>query len=233
MTVRDVKVVGLRRRIAAKMALSKRSIPHYSIVEEVDVSALEDLRAELNAAPRPDRPRLTILPFLMRAMVKGVARHPEVNALYDDEAEVIHQHGGLHIGIATQTDSGLMVPVVKHVEARDIWDCAAELARLSEAARNGQAAREELTGSTITITSLGPLGAIATTPVINHPEVAIVGVNKIAVRPVWDGSQFQPRKVMNLSCSFDHRIVDGLNAAQFIHTLKGLLEKPAMIFVEG
>lgn len=232
-SVREVKVTGLRRRIAAKMALSKSRIPHYSIVEEVDVSALEDLRAGLNAGKRADRPRLTLLPFLMRAMVKAVAQHPEVNALYDDEAEVVHQHGGLHIGIATQTDAGLMVPVVKHAEARDIWDCAAEIARLSEAARNGQASRDELTGSTITITSLGPLGAIVTTPVINHPEVAIVGVNKIAVRPVWDGATFQPRKMMNLSCSFDHRVVDGWNAAQFVHTLQGLLETPALIFVEG
>lgn len=232
-SVREVRVTGLRRRIAAKMALSKSRIPHYSIVEEVDVSALEDLRAGLNAGKRADRPRLTLLPFLMRALVKAVAQHPEVNALYDDEAEVVHQHGGLHIGIATQTDAGLMVPVVKHAEARDIWDCAAEIARLSEAARNGQASRDELTGSTITITSLGPLGAIATTPVINHPEVAIVGVNKIAVRPVWDGAAFQPRKMMNLSCSFDHRVVDGWNAAQFVHTLQGLLETPALIFVEG
>lgn len=232
-TVREVKVVGLRRRIASKMALSKRSIPHYSIVEEVDVTALEDLRAALNVDKQPARQRLTILPFLMRALVKAVARHGEVNAIYDDEAEVVYQHGGLHIGIATQTESGLMVPVIKHAEARDIWDCASQLARLSEAARNGQATRDELTGSTITITSLGPLGAIATTPVINHPEVAIVGVNKIAVRPMWDGGQFQPRKMMNLSCSFDHRIVDGFIAAQFVHTLKGLLENPAMIFVEG
>ena len=231
-SVRDIKVVGLRRRIAAKMALSKRSIPHYSIVEEVDVTSLEELRTAMNGTKRPDRPRLTILPFLMRAMVKGAAQHPEVNALYDEESETIHQHGGLHIGIATQTDAGLMVPVIHHAEARDIWDCAAELARVSEAARNGQANRDELTGSTITITSLGPLGTIATTPVINHPEVAIVGVNKIAVRPMWDGAAFQPRKMMNLSCSFDHRVVDGWNAAQFVHTLKGLLETPAMIFVE-
>ena len=231
-SVRDIKVVGLRRRIAAKMALSKRSIPHYSIVEEVDVTSLEELRTAMNGTKRPDRPRLTILPFLMRAMVKGAAQHPEVNALYDEESETIHQHGGLHIGIATQTDAGLMVPVIHHAEARDIWDCAAELARVSEAARNGQANRDELTGSTITITSLGPLGTIATTPVNNHPEVAIVGVNKIAVRPMWDGAAFQPRKMMNLSCSFDHRVVDGWNAAQFVHTLKGLLETPAMIFVE-
>jgi 2-oxoisovalerate dehydrogenase E2 component (dihydrolipoyl transacylase) len=232
-SVREIKVVGLRRRIAAKMALSKRSIPHYSIVEEVDVSALEELRTAMNGTKREDRPRLTILPFLMRAMARAIVQHPEVNALYDEEAETIHQHGGLHIGIATQTDAGLMVPVIHHAEARDIWDCAAELARVSEAARNGQASREELTGSTITITSLGPLGAIATTPVINHPEVAIVGVNKIAVRPMWDGAAFQPRKMMNLSCSFDHRVVDGWNAAQFVHTLKGLLETPALIFVEG
>ena len=231
--VEEIKVVGLRRRIAEKMALSKRRIPHYSIVEEVDVSALEDLRAGLNAAKRSDRPRLTLLPFLMQAMVKAVASHPEINALYDDEAEVIHRHGGLHIGVATQTDAGLMVPVVRHAEARDIWDCAAEIARLADAARTGQASRDELTGSTITITSLGPLGAIATTPVINRPEVAIVGVNKIAVRPIWDGAAFQPRRMMNLSCSFDHRVVDGWHAAQFVQALKTLLETPAMLFVEA
>ena len=231
-SVHEVRMTGLRRRIAQKMSLSKSRIPHYAIVEEVDVTALEDLRSELNAGAAAGRPRLTVLPFLMKAMARAVQRHPEINAVYDEEAETIRQYGGVHVGVATQTDSGLMVPVVRHVEALSVWDCAAEVARLAEAARTGQARSDELSGSTITLTSLGPLGAIATTPVINHPEVAIVGVNKIAIRPHWDGHQFVPRKMMNLSCSFDHRVVDGYNAAEFVRDLKTLLESPAMIFVE-
>jgi 2-oxoisovalerate dehydrogenase E2 component (dihydrolipoyl transacylase) len=230
--VEDVKVVGLRRRIAEKMALAKARIPHITYVEEVDVGALEDLRAALNKAKRPEQPKLTLLPLLMRAMVKAIAEQPAINALYDDEAGVIHRHGGVHIGIATQTASGLVVPVVRHAEARDVWACAAELGRLAEAARAGTATREELSGSTITISSLGAMGGIATTPVINHPEVAVVGVNKIAVRPVWDGTQFMPRRMMNLSSSFDHRVIDGWDAAVFIQRVKTLLETPAMIFVE-
>jgi 2-oxoisovalerate dehydrogenase E2 component (dihydrolipoyl transacylase) len=169
----------------------------------------------------------------MRAMVKALAEQPALNAIYDDEAGVIHRHGGVHIGIATQTANGLMVPVVRHAEALDLWGGAAELARVAEAARTGMAAREELTGSTITITSLGSMGGIVTTPIINHPEVAIVGVNKIVVRPVWDGTAFVPRKMMNLSSSFDHRIVDGWDAAVFVQRIKSLLETPAMIFIEG
>lgn len=230
--VTDVKVVGLRRRIAEKMALSKARIPHITIVEEVDVSALEDLRAALNRKPTAERPKLTLLPFLMRAMVKALAEQPGLNALYDDEAGIVHQHAGIHIGIATQAPSGLMVPVVRHAEARDLWGCAVELSRLAERARDGSASRDELTGSTITITSLGALGGIATTPVINHPEVAIVGVNKMVVRPVWDGTSFVPRKMMNLSSSFDHRVVDGWDAAVFVQRLKELLETPATLFVD-
>lgn len=230
--VTDVKVVGLRRRIAEKMALSKARIPHITIVEEVDVSALEDLRAALNRKPTAERPKLTLLPFLMRAMVKALAEQPGLNALYDDEAGIVHQHAGIHIGIATQAPSGLMVPVVRHAEARDLWGCASELSRLAERARDGSASRDELTGSTITITSLGALGGIATTPVINHPEVAIVGVNKMVVRPVWDGTSFVPRKMMNLSSSFDHRVVDGWDAAVFVQRLKELLETPATLFVD-
>lgn len=230
--VTDVKVVGLRRRIAEKMALSKSRIPHITIVEEVDVSALEDLRAALNKKPTAERPKLTLLPFLMRAMVRALAEQPNLNALYDDEAGIVHQHAGIHIGIATQTPSGLIVPVVKHAEARDLWGCAIELSRLAERARDGSASRDELTGSTITITSLGALGGIATTPVINHPEVAIVGVNKMVVRPVWDGTNFVPRKMMNLSSSFDHRVVDGWDAAVFVQRLKELLETPATLFVD-
>jgi 2-oxoisovalerate dehydrogenase E2 component (dihydrolipoyl transacylase) len=231
--IETVKVVGLRRRIAEKMALAKSRIPHITYVEEVDVGALEDLRAALNRSKRADQPKLTLLPFLMRAMVKAIAEQPAMNALFDDDAGVVHRHGGVHIGVATQTPGGLLVPVVRHAEALDLWGCAAELNRLAEAARNGSATREELSGSTITITSLGAMGGIATTPVINYPEVAIVGVNKIMIRPVWDGSTFVPRKMMNLSSSFDHRVIDGWDAAVFVQRIKSLLETPAMIFVEA
>ncbi|MEY8800121.1 dihydrolipoamide acetyltransferase family protein [Leisingera sp. XS_AS12] len=231
--VEEIRVIGMRRKIAEKMALSKRQIPHITIVEEVEMGALEDLRAALNKKHAGDRPKLTLLPFLMRAIVEAVREQPGLNARFDDEAGVIHRHGGVHIGIATQTPQGLNVPVVHHAEAGSLWDNAGELARLAEAAREGSIKREELTGGTITITSLGALGAIATTPIINHPEVAIVGVNKMQIRPVWDGQQFQPRKMMNLSCSFDHRVVDGWDAAVFVQKLKTLLESPAMLFVEG
>jgi len=235
-SVEDIKVVGLRRKIAEKMALAKSRIPHITYVEEVDVTALEELRAALNKDKRggkgAERPKLTLLPFLMRAMVKAIAEQPQLNALFDDEAGIVHQHGGVHIGIAAQTPSGLVVPVVRHAEARDLWDCAAEVNRLAEAAKSGTATREELSGSTITITSLGAMGGVATTPVINHPEVAIIGVNKMMVRPVWDGSQFIPRKMMNLSSSFDHRVIDGWDAAVFIQRIKALLETPALIFVD-
>jgi 2-oxoisovalerate dehydrogenase E2 component (dihydrolipoyl transacylase) len=229
--VEAVKVIGLRRRIAQKMAESKRRAAHFAYVEEVDVTALEELRASLNAGPK-ERPKLTVLPFLMQAIVRAVADFPQMNALYDDEAEIVHRHGGVHIGIATQTAAGLMVPVVRHAEARDLWDCAAEVQRLAEAARAGRATRDELTGSTITITSLGALGGIVTTPVLNRPEVAIVGVNRQVVRPVWLGGQFVPRTMMNLSSSFDHRVVDGYDAAQFIQRIKLLIETPAAIFIE-
>jgi len=229
----EIKVTGLRRRIAEKMRLASARIPHITYVEEVDVTDLEDLRATMNAGRKAEQQKLTILPFLMRALVRTLGEQPGVNATFDDDAGVITRHSAVHIGIATQTPAGLTVPVVRHAEARTIWDSAAELTRLAEAARNGTAAREELTGSTITITSLGALGGIVTTPIINHPEVAIVGVNKIAMRPVWDGVQFVPRKIMNLSSSFDHRIVDGFDAAVFVQRLKALLETPALIFIEG
>jgi 2-oxoisovalerate dehydrogenase E2 component (dihydrolipoyl transacylase) len=235
-TVQEVKVVGLRRRIAQKMALAKSRIPHITYVEEVDMTALEDLRARLNGQPAggqaKDRPKLTILPFLMRAMVKAIGEQPGINAHFDDEAGVIRQFGAVHIGVAAQTPAGLVVPVVRHAEARDIFDCAREVTRLSDAAKNGTAQSEELSGSTITISSLGAMGGIVSTPVINHPEVAIVGVNKLAVRPHWDGTQFVPRKMMNLSSSFDHRVIDGWDAAVFVQRLKTLLETPALIFVE-
>ena len=229
--VEDIKVVGLRRRIAEKMALAKSRIPHITYIEEVDVTALEELRAKLNG--RAGRPRLTILPFLMRAMVRAIDEQPALNSTFDDEAGIIHRHAAIHIGIAAQTPSGLVVPVLRHAEARDLFDCAAEAQRLAEAARNGTASRDELTGSTITITSLGAMGGVATTPVINHPEVAIIGVNKIMMRPVWDGAQFVPRRMMNLSSSFDHRVIDGWDAATFVQRIKELLETPALIFVDG
>jgi 2-oxoisovalerate dehydrogenase E2 component (dihydrolipoyl transacylase) len=232
-SIEEIKVVGLRRRISERMAEAHRHIVPITYVEEVDVTVLEELRAALNAQKRAERPRLTLLPFLMRAMVLAIREQPLVNSHYEADAGLIRRFGGVHVGIATQTDGGLMVPVIRHAEARDIWDCAAEMGRLSEAARNGTATREELGGSTITITSLGALGGIATTPVINFPEVAIVGVNRMATRPLWDGTAFVPRKVMNLSSSFDHRVVDGWNAAVFVQRIRTLLETPALIFVEG
>jgi 2-oxoisovalerate dehydrogenase E2 component (dihydrolipoyl transacylase) len=231
--VQDVRVIGLRRRIAERMTLAHTRIPHITYVEEVDVTALEALRATLNARKRVEQLRLTLLPFLMRAIVRAVAEQPELNALYDDEAGAVHVHAGVHIGIATQTSSGLMVPVVRHAEALDLWGSAMALTRLAEAARGGTAAREELSGSTITITSLGAMGGLVSTPIINRPEVAIVGVNKIATRPVWDGAAFVPRKMMNLSSSFDHRVIDGWDAARFVQRIRALLETPALIFIEG
>ena len=231
-TITEIKLVGLRRTIAHRMQEAKRRIPHFSIIEEVDVTDLESLRADINASGKPDRPKLTLLPFVMRALVLAVRAHPELNARFDDEVETIRRFGGVHIGIATHTPGGLMVPVVRHAEARNIWDCAREVTRLSQAARAGSTGREDLQGSTITITSLGPLGGLATTPIINAPEVAIVGINKISVRPVWGGNSFEPRRMMNLSCSFDHRIIDGFVAAEFVQKMRKLLETPAMIFLD-
>ena len=230
--VEEVKVIGLRRRIADKMQESKRRIPHFGYVEEVDVTELEALRQHLNAEHGKVRPRLTVLPFLMRAVVKAAARFPQINARYDDEAEVVQRHAAVHIGIATQTPSGLMVPVVRNAEARDLWDSAAEVSRLAAAARDGSAARDELSGSTITITSLGPLGGVSHFPVINHPEVAILGPNKIIERPVVRHGQIVVRRMMNLSSAFDHRVVDGYDAAEFIQYIKNLLEQPATLFLD-
>ena len=232
-SIHEIKVIGLRRKIAERMAEAKRHIPHITIVEEVDVTQLEELRTGLNNEKKEGRPRLTLLPFVIRSIVKAVKEQPGLNAHFDDEADIIRQFGGVHVGIATQTPNGLIVPVVRHAESMSVFGAATELSRVTDAARNGTAKRDELTGSTITITSLGPLGAIATTPIINRPEVAIVGINKITMRPMWDGTQFVPRKMMNLSCSFDHRVIDGWDAAVFVQKLKGLLETPAMIFVEG
>lgn len=233
LTVKDIKVVGLRRMIAEKMSTSRSRIPHITYVEDVDVTKLEDLRETMNAARKDGQPKLTMLPFLIRAMVIAIRDEPVVNARYDDDNGVVHQYGAVHAGIAVQTPTGLVVANLRHAEARGIWDCGTELVRLAEAGRKGQLTREELTGSTITITSLGPMGGISHTPIINHPEVAIVGVNKMQIRPVWDGSGFVPRKVMNLSSSFDHRIVDGWNAATFVQRIKTLMEEPALLFTEG
>jgi 2-oxoisovalerate dehydrogenase E2 component (dihydrolipoyl transacylase) len=230
--VEEVKVIGLRRKIAEKMQESKRRIPHFAYVEEVDVTELEELRVHLNGARRDDQPRLTFLPFLIRALVQVLPAYPQINARFDDETGVVHRHHAVHVGIATQTANGLVVPVLRHAEARDLWDCAAEIARLAAAARDGHAGADELRGSTITVTSLGPLGGIATTPVINHPEVAILGPNKIVERPVVRHGQIAVRKVMNLSSSFDHRVVDGYDAAEFIQKIKALLEHPALLFME-
>jgi 2-oxoisovalerate dehydrogenase E2 component (dihydrolipoyl transacylase) len=231
-SIEAIKIIGLRRRIAERMQESKRRIPHYSYVEELDVTTLEELRAHLNARHAADRPRLTLLPFLIRALVCAIPRFPQVNALFDDETGIVRRHAALHIGVATQTPQGLMVPVVRHAEALDLWEVASEIFRLAAATRDGTAARDELSGSTLTITSLGPIGGIVTTPVINHPEVAIIGVNRIVERPVARCGQIVIRKMMNLSSSFDHRVVDGWEAAQFVQELKGLLEQPALLFVE-
>ncbi|MGO6816575.1 dihydrolipoamide acetyltransferase family protein [Rhizobium brockwellii] len=229
----EIKLTGVRRRIAEKMVLSTSRIPHITYVEEVDITALEELRATMNGDRRPGHPKLTVLPFLMRALVKAISEQPDVNATFDDDAGIITRYSAVHIGIATQTPAGLTVPVVRHAEARGIWDCATEMNRLAEAARSGTATRDELSGSTITISSLGALGGIVSTPIINRPEVAIIGVNKIATRPVWDGTQFVPRKMMNLSSSFDHRIIDGWDAANFVQRIRTLIETPALIFIEG
>jgi 2-oxoisovalerate dehydrogenase E2 component (dihydrolipoyl transacylase) len=227
-----IKVIGLRRKIAQKMQDAKRRIPHFTYVEEVDVTEVEALRLRLNERRARERGKLTLLPFLVRAVVLAVREFPQVNARFDDEAGVVTRHGAVHVGIATQTDAGLMVPVLRHAEARDLWDSAAEIARLADTARGGRATRDELSGSTITITSLGALGGIVSTPVINHPEVAIVGVNRIAERPVMRGGAVVGRQMMNLSSSFDHRVVDGVDAARFVQALKALLESPAMLFME-
>jgi 2-oxoisovalerate dehydrogenase E2 component (dihydrolipoyl transacylase) len=228
----NVPLIGLRRKIAEKMQMAKRQIPHFTYVEEVDVTELEALRTQLNARYGDARPRLTLLPLLMRALVLAVRKFPEVNARYDDGSNIVTRYNPVHIGIATQTDAGLMVPVVRNAEARDPWSSAQEIVRLAEAARSGKAVRDELSGSTITITSLGPLGGIVTTPVINHPEVAIVGVNRILERPVVKNGGLVPRKLMNLSSSFDHRVIDGMVAAEFIQTIRGYLETPATLFIE-
>jgi 2-oxoisovalerate dehydrogenase E2 component (dihydrolipoyl transacylase) len=230
--VEEVKVIGMRRAIARQMQESKRRIPHFAYVEEVDMTELEELRVHLNGAKRADQPKLTLLPFMMRALVRVLPAYPQINARFDDEAGVVHRHAGVHIGIATQTANGLVVPVVKHAEALDVWAAATEVAHVAEIARSGKGSKDELSGSTITITSLGPLGGVVTTPVINYPEVAIIGPNKVVDRPVVRHGQIAVRKMMNLSSSFDHRVVDGYDAAEFIQRVKAMLEHPATLFMD-
>ncbi|NUU37990.1 dihydrolipoamide acetyltransferase family protein [Pseudomonas sp. C2B4] len=228
----QIPVIGMRRKIAQRMQDATQRAAHFSYVEEIDVTAVEELRAHLNEKHGATRGKLTLLPFLVRALVVALRDFPQINARYDDEAQVITRLGAVHVGIATQADIGLMVPVVRHAEARSLWDNASEISRLATAARNGKASRDELSGSSITLTSLGALGGIVSTPVLNLPEVAIVGVNKIVERPMVIKGQIVIRKMMNLSSSFDHRVVDGMDAALFIQAIRGLLEQPATLFVE-
>ncbi|EJN23767.1 pyruvate/2-oxoglutarate dehydrogenase complex, dihydrolipoamide acyltransferase component [Pseudomonas sp. GM79] len=228
----QIPVIGMRRKIAQRMQDATQRAAHFSYVEEIDVTAVEELRAHLNEKHGATRGKLTLLPFLVRALVVALRDFPQINARYDDEAQVITRLGAVHVGVATQADIGLMVPVVRHAETRSLWDSAAEISRLATAARTGKASRDELSGSTITLTSLGALGGIVSTPVLNLPEVAIVGVNKIVERPMVVKGQIVIRKMMNLSSSFDHRVVDGMDAAQFIQAVRGLLEQPATLFVE-
>ncbi|WP_025854887.1 dihydrolipoamide acetyltransferase family protein [Pseudomonas sp. CHM02] len=228
----QIPVIGMRRKIAQRMQDATRRAAHFSYVEEIDVTALDELRVHLNEKHGATRGKLTLLPFIVRAMVVALRDFPQINARYDDEAQVITRLGAVHVGVATQSDVGLMVPVVRHAEARSLWGNAEEIARLATAARNGKASRDELSGSTITLTSLGALGGIVSTPVLNLPEVAIVGVNRIVERPMVIKGQIVVRKMMNLSSSFDHRVVDGMDAAQFIQAIRGLLEQPASLFLE-
>ena len=228
----QIPVIGLRRKIAQKMQDAKRRIPHFTYVEEIDVTELETLRGKLNQKHGAARGKLTLLPFIMRAVVLAVREFPQMNARFDDEAGVVTRHAAVHLGMATQTEAGLMVPVLQHAETLDLWATAAEVSRLAAGARTGKSAREELTGSTITITSLGALGGIVTTPVINSPEVAIVGVNRVVERPMIRDGLVVARKMMNLSSSFDHRVVDGIHAAEFVQVIRGYLETPATLFVE-
>lgn len=228
----EIRLSGVRRAIATRMAEATRRIAHFSYVEEVDVTELEALRTTLREeGAATGRPRVSVLPFVVLAVARATAQFPQMNALFDDDAGLIRRYRAVHMGIATQTPSGLTVPVLRDAERLDLWSCAAGIARLADAARAGTASRDDMAGSTITITSLGALGGIATTPVINRPEVAIVGINRIAVRPVWQGGAFVPRQMMNLSASFDHRVIDGVEAAQFVGRIKSLLENPALIFI--
>ena len=230
--VEETKIIGLRRKIAENMVKAKTTIPHIAYVEEIDLTALEDLRKHLNATKRDDQPKLTLIPFLAAALCRALPQTPQANAHYDTDAGVLTKYEGVHLGVATATPNGLMVPTIKHAEAMDVWELAAELGRLAKAARDGKATKEELSGSTITITSLGAIGGLVTTPVINLPETAIIGVNKMQELPRFDtGGRVVPRKLMNLSSSFDHRIVDGYEAAVLIQNVKAYLENPATLFM--
>jgi 2-oxoisovalerate dehydrogenase E2 component (dihydrolipoyl transacylase) len=223
-----IKVVGLRRKIAENMQEAKRRIPHFALVEEFDVTDLEDTRAMMNR-DRGSNPKLTVLPFLITAMSRAVAEWPMINATYDDEANVITRHGAVHMGVATQTDGGLMVPVIRNAGGMSVWQLATEVLRLSDAARTGKASREELSGPTITISSLGPMGGVVSTPVINPPQVATIAVNKVEEKVVVVDGEIDVRKRMNLSLSCDHRVVDGWDAASFMQTLKGYIENPVRL----
>jgi 2-oxoisovalerate dehydrogenase E2 component (dihydrolipoyl transacylase) len=231
--INEIKVIGLRRKIAERMETANREVPHFAYVEEIDITALESLRQHLNGKKTAEADRLTLLPFIGLALARVLREFPQCNALYDKERNVISQFEAVHLGIATQTNDGLKVPVVRHAEARTLEDLAAEIRRISEAARDNTATREELTGSTITVTSLGKLGGIVSTPVINIPEVAIIGVNKAVDRPMVVDGQVVVRRMMNLSSSFDHRFVDGYDGAMMIQALKEKLEQPATIFIDG
>ena len=229
----QIRVIGLRRRIAENMAASKRNIPHFSYVEECDVTALETMRGQLNEH-RGEKPKLTMLPMLITALCKALPAFPMINARYDDEAGVVTRYAAVHLGLAAQTPSGLMVPVIRNAQDRNLWQLATEIARLAQAARNGTATSEELSGSTLTVTSLGALGGVATTPVINRPEVAIIGPNRIIERPMFvsdgmGGERIEKRKLMNISISCDHRVVDGWDAASFVQAVKTLIETPVLL----
>jgi 2-oxoisovalerate dehydrogenase E2 component (dihydrolipoyl transacylase) len=224
-----IPVIGLRRRIAQRMQEAKRRIPHFTYVEEVDVTELESVRRQLNSRYGDLRGKLTLLPFIARALVLALLDFPQLNARFDDEAGIVTRHAAVHLGIATQTDAGLLVPVLRHAETQDLWACGREIARLAEAARGGRITRDQLSGSTLTLTSLGALGGIVSTPVINLPEVAIVGVNRIVERAVLQEGRVVARQLMNLSSSFDHRVVDGADAARFIQAVRSLLEQPALL----
>jgi 2-oxoisovalerate dehydrogenase E2 component (dihydrolipoyl transacylase) len=228
---KEIKVIGLRRVISQRMQDVSSRIAHFTYVEEIDVTELENLRKHLNDTDRSQRQKLTLLPFLTTAMVQALSAFPNLNAHYDDDAGILRQYSAAHIGIATQTEKGLTVPVLHHAENSDIWQMAAEIKRLAEAARGGTASREELRGSTITLSSLGQMGGVVATPVINSPEVAIIGVNRIRTTPVWRDGGVVPRQMMNLSSSFDHRVIDGYDAANFIQAIKSQLEYPATLFI--
>ena len=229
--VEEVPVIGLRRKIAEKMSISKRNAAHFSYFEEVDVTELESLRQHLNSSRSENQPKLTYLPFIIQALVKAARKFPQCNAIYDEEKGVVFRHQALHVGISTQTEDGLMVPVIKHAESRDVWDTASELIRVTTAAREKTATVDDLTGSTITITSLGAMGGLGATPIINHPEVSIVSIHAARDRAVARDGEVVVRKMMNLTSSFDHRIVDGYDGALLIQELKSMLEYPATIFM--